>query len=130
MGSRARDAMERRAREVRARSLVRRWQYRQRHLAAGVWFRLRRVLADAERAFVIDAGDARQLAEEGYIPEPCGAEIAPPKTILFVDEKRLAGLASRRPVPVTLGPDLLTETAIALIPFHARRIRKADSAPQ
>lgn len=130
MGSRARDAMERRAREVRARSLVRRWQYRQRHLAAGVWFRLRRVLADAERAFVIDADDARQLAEEGYIPEPCGAEIAPPKTILFVAEERLAGLASRRPVPVTLGPDLLTQTAIALIPFHGRRIRKADPAAQ
>jgi hypothetical protein len=124
MNSRTLEALQQRAREVRARSLVRRWQYRQRHLAAGVWFRLRRVLADAEQAFVIDEYDARRLVEEGYAPEPCGSELAPAKTMVFVDEARLAGLASRRRIPVTLGPELLTHPALALVPFDRRRIRR------
>jgi hypothetical protein len=130
MSNRTLEAMERRAREVRARSIVRRWQYRQRHLAAGVWFRLRRVLADAEWAFLVDDDDARRLIEEGYVPEPCGAELAPPKTIVFVDDERLASIPSRRPVPVMLGPDLLIHTAIALVPFDRRRVRRADSVPR
>ena len=128
MDNRPREAMERRAREVRARSLVRRWQYRQRHLAAGVWFRLRRVLADAELAFVIHDEEARRLVEEGYIAEPCGDELAPPKTIVFVDDERLASIASRRSVPVTLGPELLTHTALALVPFDGRRVRRREPA--
>jgi hypothetical protein len=51
VNARALERMQDRARSVRARAAVRGWQYRQRHLAAGVCFRLRRVLADA-RAMV------------------------------------------------------------------------------
>lgn len=111
------DRMEQRAREVRARAAVRSWDYRQRNLAAGVWFRLRRVLADARAAYVIAEDDARRLVAEGRRPEACGGEVSPPKIILFVDESRLATVTSRQPIPVGLGPDFLAATAIALVPF-------------
>ena len=47
--------------------------------------------------------------------------MAPEKTILFVDERRLAKVGARRSIPVNLGPDFLAAKAIALIPFDARQ---------
>jgi hypothetical protein len=110
------EKMRARARDVRTRALVRSWNYRQRHLAAGTWYRLRRVLADARSAHVISDGDARQLISEGYVPVACGSEVAPEKTILFVDELRLSRLETR-PIPVNLGPEFLAARSIALVPF-------------
>ena len=105
---------------------MRRWQYRQRNLAAGVWFRLRRVLADTRVACVISDADARRLVAEGYRPEACGLDVTPEKILLFVDERRLAALETRR-IPVGLGPEFLAARAIALIPFDvSRRIVKDD----
>jgi hypothetical protein len=68
---------------------------------------IRRVLADAKDAYVISEGDAKWLLTEGYKPEACGAQMEPQKTIIFVDSTRLAHLASRRRIPVRLGPDFL-----------------------
>lgn len=127
MGESPVDRMRARARAVRTRAAIRRWQYRQRNLAAGVWFRLRRVLADAERAYAISDEDARQLVAEGYTPEPCGTEVAPEKTIIFVDEPRLAALSSRRPIPVRLGPAFLAARAVALVPFDAGQRRESSA---
>jgi hypothetical protein len=114
------DRMWARAREVRARAAVRRWSYRQRDHAGGVWFRLRRVLADAKAAYTISDEDARRLVAEGYRPEACGSEITPEKMILFVDEARLSAVASRRAIPIGLGPDFLTASAVALVAFASR----------
>lgn len=111
------DRMRARARDVRTRAAIGRWNYRQRDLAAGVWFRLRRVLADAKAAYVISDEDARRLIAEGYEPEACGSDVAPARTIVFVDETRLANLESRQQIPVGVGPDFLTARAIALIAF-------------
>jgi uncharacterized protein involved in type VI secretion and phage assembly len=114
------DALERmraRARAVRARAEVRRWEYRQRNLAAGVWFRLRRVLADAREAYVISEDAARQLTAEGHRAEPAGAELSPEKAILFVSAARLAQIEGRLPIPVRLGPEFLEARVIALVPF-------------
>jgi hypothetical protein len=113
------DTLHRRAQAVRTRALVRRWRYRQRHLAGGVWFRLRRVLADARYAFAISEEDARRLVNDGCVVESVGLEIAPEKTMMFVDEGRLATLATRRPITVGLGPDFLAAAAIALVPFDS-----------
>ena len=115
------DRLRERARVVRTRAAVRSWEYRQRNLAAGVWFRLRRMLADAREALVISDEDARRLIAEGYRPEPCGRQVAPEKTILFVDEPRLATLTGCRSIPVGLGPEFLAARAIALVPFDASR---------
>ena len=79
---------------------------------------MRRVLAHAKAAYVIPEGDARRLMDEGYAPEPCGAEVAPEKTILFVHEARLAAIEARRPIRVGLGPEFLAARAIALVPFE------------
>lgn len=77
MNSRVLDRMQARARAVVTRAAVRSWSYRQRNLAAGVWFRLRRVLADAKAAYVISEEQARELMAEGHVPLTCGDEVAP-----------------------------------------------------
>ena len=115
--------MQARARAVRTRARVRAWRYRQRNLADGVWFRLRRVLADAQAAYVISAEDARRLVAEGYECVACGREVEPEKAIVFVDEQRLETLENRRPIRVDLGPAFLTAHAVALIRFEETDVR-------
>lgn len=117
------ERMRARVRAVRARAAIRSWQYRQRHLASGVWFRLRRVLADARDAYVITEEDAARLMAAGCRPEPCGREVAPEKTILFIGEPRLATLDKPRRIAVALGPEFLAARAVALVPFDDPRIR-------
>ncbi len=110
-------SLERRVNQLRSRVLVRSWDYRQRRHARGVWFRLRRVLAEASAAYVIPSDEARRLIAEGYRAEPVGDEIEPPKLIVFVPAERLAQIASARPVPVRLGGDWLSAECLALTPF-------------
>lgn len=111
------EAMQRRARRVRERAAVRSWEYRQRHRAKGVWFRLRRVLADAAAVYVIPEREARRLLDEGVRSEPVGAELVPPKTLLFVSEAQLESIQEKRSIPVSLGQELLEATALALVRF-------------
>jgi len=113
----ARVILERRLREMRARAQIRSWEYRQRHRGKGVWNRLRRVLAQAERAFVVSAEDARQLISEGFGPAPVGGELHPKKTILVVPAERVQQLTSRKETPVRLSVQLLTAREIVLVPF-------------
>ncbi|MGH9253327.1 MAG: hypothetical protein ACRD3C_02025 [Vicinamibacterales bacterium] len=114
------ERMRARARAVRAHARIRTWKYRQRNLAAGVWFRLRRVLADAEAAYAISDEEAGRLLDEGYECVACGREVAPAKTIVFVDAQRLDRLESRRPIRVDLGPAFLTAPAVALVRFDEK----------
>jgi hypothetical protein len=109
---------ERRLREVRSRVLIRAFAHRQRRHAAGVWFRLRRVLAHAREAHAISADDANRLIAEGYRPEPVGQELAPPRVILLVPAERVARLASARPLRVRLDAELLSAECLALVPFE------------
>ena len=107
-----------RAREARTRAEIRAWNYRQRNLAAGVWFRVRRALARAKAAYAITDEDARQLVAEGFEPEASGLELTPGKTLLFVDDARLAGVVGRRAIPIGLGPEFFAASSIALVPFE------------
>ena len=84
-----RDSLRSQARRVRAQGAIRAWEYRQRKHSKGVWFRLRRVLADAESVFSIPCSEVKRLEEEGYRRESVGAEIEPQKVILFVPAARL-----------------------------------------
>ena len=111
---------ERRLRELRSRVLVRAFTHRQRRHAGGVWFRLRRVLADAREAYVISADEANRLIAEGCQPEPVGRELAPPRIILLLPRERVARLASARPLAVHLNADLLSAECLALVPFEAK----------
>lgn len=111
------DSLERRVRQVRSRVAVRAWEYRQRHHAKGVWMRLRRVLADAEAAYVIPEGEAERLVVEGFQPERVGRELEPPKIILFLPAERVARLTGARKIPVRLEVELLEAPALALVRF-------------
>jgi len=110
-------ALERRVEAQRRRVLVRAWEYRQRHHARGVWFRLRRLLADASAAFVIPGEEADVLLAEGFQAEPVGGELEPPKTLLVVPAERVALIPSARRVPLRLGPELFEARHLALTPF-------------
>jgi len=110
-------SLERRAKLIRSRAIVRSFEYRQRDLAHGVWFKLRRLLASARDAYAIDDGDARRLGEEGIALEPIGSALEPPKSIRFVSEARLASLVSRRSLALRLDGDLLSAKNIALVRF-------------
>ncbi len=114
-------ALEQRVENLRRRVLVRSWEYRQRNHARGVWFRLRRLLADASAAFVIPREEARALVAEGFHAEPTGQAIEPPKVILFVPADRVAHVASARSIPVRLGQELLEAECLVLTPFDTHR---------
>jgi hypothetical protein len=117
------DRMRARLREIHARAAIQKWNYRQRNHAAGVWFRLRRVLADAKDAYVISPEDAATLIAEGYVAEPVGAELSPEKTLIFADGDRIDRLVSKNPILVRLSPDFLTSPAVALVPFDPARVK-------
>lgn len=110
--------LQRRAREIRARAEIRKWEYRQRNHAKGVWFRLRRVLADAALAYGLNDEDMERLLAEGFGLEAVGGELQPIKRILFVPEARLQLISERREIPVRLGPELLGERNLALVRFE------------
>ncbi|HSK08141.1 MAG TPA: hypothetical protein VK911_01085 [Vicinamibacterales bacterium] len=116
-------ALERRLRAHRARVLIRSFDYRQRHHARGVWFRLRRVLADASAAYVVSEEDAQRLIAEGHRIEPVGGELQPPKLILRAPGSRVARLASAQPVPVRLGAPLLAASRLVITPFETDAAR-------
>ena len=107
---------------MRSRLLVRSWEYRQRRHAHGVWFRLRRVLADARESYVIPAEEAERLVAEGHRLEPVGDELAPAKRILFIPADRIARIGSARPVAVRLSAELLAAECLALVPFEAAAV--------
>jgi hypothetical protein len=109
--------LEKRLRELRSRILVRSWGYRQRAHAHGVWFRLRRVLADARSAHEIPRDEARRLVEEGYRVSAVGAELEPPKLIVFAPAKRVARIPSARSLPVQMSGELLAAECLALTTF-------------
>ena len=111
--------LERRVRQYRSRMLIRAFDYRQRHHAGGVWFRLRRLLAGTSQAHVISENDAAQLRQEGFRLEPVGREVDPPKMILVAPAQRVAALASAKEIPVCLGGELLSATYLVLVPFDA-----------
>ena len=114
-------ALEARVRQIHERALIRAWEYRQRRHSKGVWFRLRRVLADAGEAFVINSEQADQLEAEGHLPLPVGQELEPRKRMFFISAQRLSELSSPRSVRVGLCADLLESEDLALVP-HARTV--------
>lgn len=111
-------ALQARAKKMRERALIRSWEYRQRRHSHGVWFRLRRCLVDAQRAFVISAEQAQALEAEGHEPLAVGRELEPRKRIFFVSEERVVALQDCREVSVALTAELLGAENLALVPHR------------
>jgi hypothetical protein len=111
-------ALERRLRRLRSRVWVRSWDYRQRRHARGVWYRLRRLLADASAVYAVSRPEAELLIAEGCRAEPVGLELEPSKIIVFAPAARVTRIASARPLAVRLGADLLGTECLALVPFE------------
>lgn len=108
-------SLEHRARQIRTRAAVRVWEYRQRHHAHGVWFRLRRLLTQSREAYSISGDDAQRLLDEGAAPEVVGRELAPTKTIILTEPARLVGIRSKKPIPLRLGRDFLEAPYVVLV---------------
>lgn len=117
-------ALRQRLRQQRSRALVRSWAYRQRGSAHGVWFRLRRLLTDANAAYVISREEARTLLSEGYRAESVGSDLEPPKLIVFAPAERIAKVPTARRVPVRLGGEILTAEWLALTRFTPEEVPK------
>lgn len=111
------EALRRRLDKVRSRLAVRSWEYRQRHLSHGVWFRLRHVLAYASRAYVIPEGEVAKLVAEGYEPEPVGRELEPEKVLIFLPAERVEAIPGAREIAVRLGAPFLEARAVGLVRF-------------
>ena len=111
------DSLAKRVRRARARATQARWQSRQRHHAGGSWFRLRRVLADAARAWAIDEQGMSKLLAEGLAPEPVGGELHPEKVIVFAAPERIARIEAKRELALHLDADLLAARFIVLERF-------------
>ncbi|RLE21547.1 MAG: hypothetical protein DRJ65_15845 [Acidobacteria bacterium] len=107
-----------RARKVRSLVAIRSWEYRQRNHSKGVWFRLRRVLADAESVFAVSHSEVQRLEEEGYKREPVGAEIEPQKVILFVPATRLEQISEKRRLRVALDAEFFAAPNVVLRRFE------------
>jgi len=100
---------------------IRAWEYRQRNHSKGVWFRLRRVLADAESAFAIPCSAVEQLEQEGFLRESVGTEIEPQKAILFVPAARLEEIPEKRALRVSLDTDFFAAPCVALLRFRCAK---------
>lgn len=106
-----------RVKAVRARALVRRWEYRQRNLAHGSWDRLRAALAHAREAYVIDDATVTALLAEGYEADARGRDLEPPRALVWITADRAARLTSARPITLRLDTELLAARNLALVPF-------------
>jgi hypothetical protein len=110
-------SLARRVKEIRARALVRRWEFRQRNLAHGAWLRLRVALAMAKEAYAIDSITRRQLIDEGFPEDRRGQDLEPPRFIVWITPERVSSLTGARPQPLRLDAAMLASTELALVPF-------------
>lgn len=79
---------------VRSRARVRKWEFRQRHLAHGAWHRLHLALAAAQHAYAIDDATFDMLVAEGFARDDRGSGLEPPKRIVWITSERAAALTS------------------------------------
>jgi hypothetical protein len=106
-----------RVKAVRARALVRRWEYRQRNLGHGAWARFRTALAHAREAYAIDDATAAASLSEGFHGDERGRGLEPPRTLIWITAERAAGFIDARPIALRLDAELLAEPCLALAPF-------------
>ncbi|HEY3235555.1 MAG TPA: hypothetical protein VGJ84_12630 [Polyangiaceae bacterium] len=115
--------LERRARCVRSSAVIRAWEYRQRRLAKGIWFRFRRVLAEASEAYAVPPEVMDDLVARGARLEPVGTDFEPKKRLVFLERSWAEKVPQRRAVALQLGPELLGERDLVLVAFDSPSVR-------
>jgi hypothetical protein len=114
-----------RLRAIRARVAIQRYEARQTNHAAGVWFRIQRLLAFSSRAWVINDDDARSLMAAGRQPHPSGLELEPPRRFFVLREEEAVSLASAHEIAVQSSAEMLVAPALALVLFDGIDPRNA-----
>lgn len=114
-------ALQRRVRRHRSRLVTRAWEYRQRHLAYGVWFRWRCLLAQSERAYAVEPDEARRLVALGGRAAAVGDELQSPRPVVVLPVGMEGDLRQARALPVSLSADMLMAPALILVPFPGWR---------
>jgi len=110
-------SLHRRVQEIKARQTIRAWELRQNDCSKGVWFRLRRMLADVHSVYAVSEQTVQKLLAEDYASEQVGRELEPTKELIFIDESRLQQIPERRALAVRLDAAFLTERFLVLICF-------------
>jgi hypothetical protein len=108
-----------RIREIRARGLIRRWEFRQRNLAHGAWLRFRTALAQAERAFRISPQLYAALAADGGKIDNRGAGLEPPRHIVWISRAQAARLQGALELVLRLDAEMLAAEYLTLVAFDA-----------
>jgi hypothetical protein len=106
-----------RAKAVRSRALIRRYELRQLPYSRGVWYRLRRLLAGSARVLVVSPEQMEVLLGAGLAPSQVGAELSPAKAIVCVTPERARGLPFVREISPALSAELLGEMYLVLVSF-------------
>jgi hypothetical protein len=114
---RTRAIMERRLRSMRARAAIKRYEIRQIAHAGGVWFRLRRLLVDADRVLLVSPDQAARLLAEGFAAHAVGAEFEPAKTIIVVPPDLARRLPAAREVRPAMSAEILSAGCLVLVGF-------------
>jgi hypothetical protein len=110
-----------RVKHVRARARVRRWEYRQRHLARGAWHELRLALAAAREVYAIEESELAELVREGCVVDARGRRLEPPRELVWIAPERVAALRTAHRLALRLDAELLAAPVLALVPFPPRR---------
>lgn len=105
-----------RVKQVRSRARIRKWEFRQRHLAHGAWHRLHLALAAAREAYAIDDATFDTLVADGFACDDRGSGLEPPKRIVWITAERAAALSATR-LELHLDAPMLAARTLALVPF-------------
>ena len=107
----------RRVKQIQTRARIRKWEFRQRHLAHGGWHRFRLALAMAREAYAIDQQTLEALIAEGFARDQRGQGLEPAREIVWISSERAAALDGSRSLAIKLDQPMLAARCLALVPF-------------
>jgi hypothetical protein len=111
-------SLHERVRQIRSRTVIRRWEFRQRDHARGTWYRIRRLLAGSRQVFVVSDPDFDRLLSVGRTQHPVGTKLHPERRIVSATLAEATSLSSARELDVRLSSQLLGERNWVLVPFE------------
>ena len=120
-----------RVKQVRARARIRKWEFRQRHLARGAWHQFRLALAAARDAYAIDDAQLAALVAAGCSVDDRGQGLEPPRRIVWISNDRALRLERARPLTLRFDDALLSARNLALVAFNSGQEERVgvDSVP-